>query len=146
MRCISSVLFGAIAALPLALAGGCAHFSPPPSQIVKLAARVADGSAVTDAVCTVSGVRGTWTVVTPGEVRVPTTQAEMTVACAKEGLPNGYARIVPADAEISWRGIRQVGGIAQHLDPVLYPPIRFPLSVTVVMGGTVVATTRPTPP
>lgn len=143
MRCISSVLCRTIAALPLVLSSGCAHFLDRPAQTVKFDARGADGAAVEGAVCTVSGVQGVWTVVTPGELRLPLTQADLNVSCTKRGQPNGYARVVPVDADISYMGVTKPGGVWQHVDPVLYPPTKFPSAVSVVMGDTVVATARP---
>lgn len=140
---ISSVLGRAIAALPLAVSGGCAHFLAEPSQIVRFAARGASGTAVDGAVCTVSGARGVWTVVTPGELRLPFTPVDLNVSCIKSGLPNGYARIVPASSDLSWRGMFGAGGLRPHLDPVIHPPSRFPAAVEIVMGDTVVASSPP---
>jgi hypothetical protein len=120
------------------IAGGCTHIQTQPGQTIRVEVADVDGRRLTGVECRLGNVRGTWSVVAPGEVRVSTAPSELTVTCLRPGSPDGFARLLASSVSVNPEKLADPGYVNVLFDPVLNPSVAYADRVTVVLGKVVV--------
>lgn len=123
------------------LATACAWTSPTPTQSVAIEARDAAGQPARGALCTVGNDFGAWTVVSPGEIRVPISRVDLTVECKRGNGTSGFTRAIARNVSPltdGFAGLKEPGALGVHLDPVRYPSVRYAARIPVKMGASIV--------
>jgi hypothetical protein len=118
---------------PLAFTG-CATVTGGGVQDLAVETQTAKGQPVDKAKCTLANDKGTWTVESPGSVKVRKSAKDLMVECQKDGLENGSVRAVSRVRPAMFGNALIGGGIGAIIDHRKGTAYDYPTPLSVTMG------------
>ncbi len=124
-----------IAALALASASGCATLTSSEMQVVSLNTKTVDGKPVDKVKCTLRNDKGAWESMSPGFASVRRSNEDLMVECKKEGVADGFLRVISRAAGGMFGNIIFGGGIGAIIDHNKGTGYNYPDDLPVKMGA-----------
>lgn len=113
---------------------GCASITTDSMQYVAVSAKTSQGEALSQVDCSLSNEKGLWTVKAPNKVSIHKAAGDLTVACNKEGQPEGQLTAISRAGAGMYGNILIGGGIGALIDHNTGKAYNYPSNLPVVMG------------
>lgn len=116
---------------------GCASITTSAMQPISIKTKNKEGSDVVQANCSLKNEKGQWSVVTPNIVSVHKAASNLAVNCKKAGLPDGNLSAISRAGAGMYGNILVGGVIGAAIDHNSGKAYKYPDSINVVMGDSV---------
>lgn len=100
----------------LVLLTGCASVVQGTDQVISIETLAPDGKLLPNASCTASNNFGSWTISTPGAIKVHRSPQNLSVVCHKAGEPPGMVSAQPTMDNVIYGNIALVCMLCTDLD------------------------------
>lgn len=127
------IVFGLLMALTGLSLGGCASIVGEKTQTIQLDT-TCNGRPIAGAKCALTNSKGSWTVTSPGSVRVHKAYDDLTAACNKDGLGATGGKF-KSSAGAVWGNVLLGGAVGYAVDANTGAGFDYPPKITVEFKG-----------
>lgn len=121
---------------------GCATITGDGMQSLEVTTSNLQGTAISQANCSLKNEKGEWKVTTPNTVNVHKASGNLYVECKKAGLPTGKLQAISRAGKGMYGNILIGGGVGAVIDHKSGAAYKYPSKLPVVMGKDVTVDRR----